>query len=170
MSSSTPTPPSGRRSSRALDASDDIILIVAPDFLALKNVTLGLSVVASLNYQPEQVTLVLNRSQSVSSIKLADVERGLQRKIDVEVPSDGEIVVSSINRGSPFVVTHASSAVAKAISQMPELADQGRSVRRTGARPARRGKGILKKVFSKKGARRPVRAVTLHMLLRGGVE
>lgn len=135
----------------ALDASDEIILIVAPDFLALKNVTLGLSVMASLNYQPEQVTLVLNRSQSVSSIKLADVERGLQRKIDVEVPSDGEVVVSSINRGSPFVITHASSAVAKAIAHLAELLTKGCSGDGHGE-TGEKGKGILKKVFGKKGA------------------
>ncbi len=133
----------------ALDASDEIILVVAPDFLTLKNVTLGLSVMASLNYKPDQLTLVLNRAQAVSSIKLADVERGLQKKIDVEIPSDGEVVVSSINRGSPFVVTHPSSGVAKAISQLALLLTRGNATKDSDE-SGHKNKGILNKVFSKK--------------------
>jgi pilus assembly protein CpaE len=134
----------------ALDASDDIVLIVAPDFLSLKNVTLGLSVMASLNYPVEQVTLALNRALSVSSIKLADVERGLQRKVDVEIPSDGEVVVASINRGTPFVITHPTSGVAKAIAQLAQKLIKGSVEDAKKGKP--REKGILKKMFGKKGA------------------
>jgi pilus assembly protein CpaE len=134
----------------ALDGSDKIVLIVAPDFLTLKNVTLGLSVMASLNYPMDQINLVLNRSLSVSSIKLADVERGLQRKVDIEIPSDGEVVVSSINRGTPFVVTHPTSAVAKAIAQLAQKLTKGDPEREGKGKP--REKGIFKKMFGKKGA------------------
>ena len=134
----------------ALDASDRIVLIVAPDFLTLKNVTLGLSVMASLNYPMDQVSLVLNRALSVSSIKLADVERGLQRKVDIEVPSDGEVVVSSINRGTPFVVTHPTSAVAKALAQLAQKLTKGEADEDKKSKP--REKGIFKKMFGKKGA------------------
>lgn len=132
----------------ALDASDEIVLVVAPDFLTLKNVTLGLSVMSSLNYPMDQVRLVLNRALSVSSIKLVDVERGLQRKVDVEIPSDGEIVVSSINRGTPFVVTHPTSAVAKAISLLAQKVTKGGSDKDEKAKP--REKGIFKKMFGNK--------------------
>jgi pilus assembly protein CpaE len=123
---------------------------VAPDFLSLKNVTLGLSVMASLNYPVEQVTLALNRALSVSSIKLADVERGLQRKVDVEIPSDGEVVVASINRGTPFVITHPTSGVAKAIAQLAQKLIKGSVEDAKKGKP--REKGILKKMFGKKGA------------------
>ncbi len=132
----------------ALDASDDIVMIVAPDFLTLKNATLGLSVMASLNYPLDSVTMVLNRALSVSSIKLADVERGLQRKIDFEVPSDGEVVVASLNRGTPFVVTHPTSGVAKAVAQIAQKLTKGGHGDHDGGG---KDKGILKKVFGKKG-------------------
>jgi pilus assembly protein CpaE len=130
----------------ALDASDDIVMIVAPDFLTLKNATLGLSVMASLNYPLDTVTMVLNRALSVSSIKLGDVERGLQRKIDFEIPSDGEVVVASLNRGTPFVVTHPTSGVAKAISQLAQKLTKGAA---DGEDGRGKKKGVLGKVFGK---------------------
>jgi pilus assembly protein CpaE len=106
---------------------------------------------SSLNYPADQVTLVLNRAHSVSSIKLGDVERGLQRKIDIEIPSDGEVVVSSINRGSPFVMTHPTSGVSKAISQLAVILTKGEKEDDKDSKGAK-GKGVMKKMFGKKGA------------------
>jgi len=105
----------------ALDFSDEIFMIVAPDFLTLKNVTLGLAVMDTLNYEPESVHLIMNRAQSLSSVKLKDAEKGLQRKILMDIPSDGELVVSSVNRGQPLVLSYPSSPVAKAISDLADL-------------------------------------------------
>ncbi len=105
----------------ALDVSDEIFLIVAPDFLALKNVTLGMAVLDTLNYPPDKVHLVLSRSQSLSSVKRKDVERGLQRKVVAEIPSDGEVVVGSVNRGQPLVMSHPSTAVAKAFAELASI-------------------------------------------------
>ena len=134
----------------ALDASDEIVMIVSPDFLSLKNVTLGMNVMASLNYRQEQITLVLNRALSMSSIRLADVERGLQKKIDVELPSDGEIVVLSVNRGTPFVVTHPSSGVAKGISQLAALMASEEDTKSEKGKRNGNEKGIFKKMFGKR--------------------
>ena len=105
----------------AFDHSDDIFLIVTPDFLALKNVTLGLAVLDTLNYPSDKVHLILNRTQSLSQVKLKDAEKGLQKKILLEIPSDSELVVSSVNRGQPFVLSHPSSPVAKAISDLADM-------------------------------------------------
>ncbi len=105
----------------AMDVSDDIFLIVAPDFLTLKNITLGLAVMETLNYPSEHIHLILNRAQSMSSVKVRDVEKGLQRKVLAEIPSDGEIVVGSINRGQPLVLSHAGSPVAKAIGEIADI-------------------------------------------------
>jgi pilus assembly protein CpaE len=133
----------------ALDRSDGIFLIVAPDFLTLKNVTLGLAVLETLNYPKEKVNVVLNRSQSLSSVRLKDIEKGLQRRIAVEVPSDGELVVASVNRGQPLVLSHPGSPVAKAISQMADLIVQepGES---SDDEDEPKSKSMLGKVFGKR--------------------
>lgn len=131
----------------ALDVSDDIFLVVAPDFLALKNVTLGVAVMDTLNYPPDRLHLVLNRAHSLSSVKTKDVERGLQKKIVGEVPSDGEVVVGSVNRGQPFVLSNPQSAVAKAIGDLTEIitGDDGGS----GEHSEGSGKGLLGGLFGK---------------------
>jgi len=132
----------------ALDYSDGILLIVAPDFLALKNVTLSLSVLDTLNYPPNHVHLILNRIQALTSVRLKDVERGLQRKIAVEIPSDGELVVSSVNRGQPLILSHPQSPIAKAISQIADIIignDDDEDDENSGS-----GKRILGKLFHKR--------------------
>lgn len=133
----------------ALDRSEGIFLIVAPDFLALKNVTLGIAVMDTLSYPREKIHLILNRAQSLSSIKLKDVERGLQRKVEVEIPSDGEIVVGSVNRGHPFVLSHPTSPVAKSISQIADII-LGRESDEESEEPEHGTRGIFGKIRQKR--------------------
>jgi pilus assembly protein CpaE len=72
----------------------------------------------TLNYTPDKISLILNRAHSLSSIRIKDVEKGLQKNILLEVPSDGETVVASVNRGQPLVLSHPGSSVAKAIGEL----------------------------------------------------
>jgi pilus assembly protein CpaE len=130
----------------AFDHSDGILLIVSPDFLALKNVTLGLAVLDTLNYPPNKIHLILNRTQPLASVKLKDVERGLQRKVAVEIPSDGDLVVGSVNRGQPLIISHPTSPVSKAISQIADLiiGDEGDDSEASHTR------GLLSNLFGKR--------------------
>jgi pilus assembly protein CpaE len=132
----------------ALDRSDAIFMIVAPDFLALKNVTLGMAVMDTLNYPKEKLHLILNRSQSLSSVRVKDIERGLQRRIEVEIPSDGEMVVASVNRGQPLVLSHPTSPVAKAIQQIADLVVLDDAAVEEGDESG--GKRLLGKMFGKR--------------------
>lgn len=104
----------------ALDMSDLILLIFGGDFLSLKNTSLALSVMASLNYPMERVKTVLNRAYTQPSTKILDIERGLKKRIDFQIPSDSELVLNSINRGQPLVDTNPSSDLAKAIKVICE--------------------------------------------------
>lgn len=133
----------------ALDHSDAILLVVAPDFLALKNITLGLSVLDTLNYPPDKVHLILNRTQPLTSVRLKDVERGLQRKVAIEIPSDSDLVVGSVNRGQPLMLSNPTSPVGKAISQIADLVI-GNVEGGGGAEDQHASKGILGKMFGKK--------------------
>jgi len=141
-------PSFGPETLTALDASDEILLIVAPDFLALKNVTLGIAVLDTLNYPPDKVHLILSRSDSLASVKKKDVERGLQRKVTAEIPSDGEVVVGSVNRGQPFVLSHPNSVVGKSFHELATLLvgdDVNEEEPEEGS-----GKGIFSGIFGKR--------------------
>jgi pilus assembly protein CpaE len=87
----------------ALDQADTILLVTALDILTIKNVRLVLDTFASLKIPDEKIKLVLNRSNSETGITEIELERSLQYPIFTKIPSDGKLVLSSVNRGVPFV-------------------------------------------------------------------
>lgn len=99
----------------ALDLSSLILLLFGGDFLSLKNTSLALGVMASLNYPMENVKLILNRFYTQPSTKILDIEKGLKKRVDYQLPGDHELILNSINRGQPLVETNPSSEVAKSI-------------------------------------------------------
>lgn len=103
-----------------VETSDKLVLVAGLDIPNVKNVKIALQTLRLLNTPPEKLMLVLNRANSKVKLDVGEVERTLQIKADVMVPS--EIVVpQSVNKGEP-VVTHApKSGAAKAIQG---LADQ----------------------------------------------
>jgi pilus assembly protein CpaE len=104
----------------ALDMSGIILLVFGGDFLSLKNTSLALSVMASLNYSMDKVKTVLNRYYTQPSTKILDIEKGLKKRIDYQLPGDHELVLNSINRGQPFVDTNPSSELSKTIRTICE--------------------------------------------------
>ncbi|MEI2639582.1 MAG: P-loop NTPase [Microthrixaceae bacterium] len=103
-----------------VEASDRVMLVAGMDIPNIKNVKIGLQTLRLLNTPMEKLMLILNRANSKVKLDIGEVERTLQIKADVLVPSD-IVVPQAVNKGEP-VVTHApKSAVSKSIQQ---LADQ----------------------------------------------
>jgi len=100
-----------------LELSDLILLIISLDLPTIKNVKKGLDVLRSLNLLSRTV-LVLNRSSGIAGIEAADVEKLLEMKIIASIPSDGKLVVSSINKGIPFVKLNQRANVSKGINDL----------------------------------------------------
>jgi len=101
-----------------LDASDIIYMIVELDLPTVKNVKLGLEIMQNLGYGPEKVQLILNRSGSEGGMDTREVEESLKRTFAMNIPSDGKVVVSSVNRGIPFVKSHPQTLVAQRIMSL----------------------------------------------------
>ena len=99
-----------------LDASKTILLLTSLDLLALHKTRTALEMLRQL-YPPEKIQPVLNRANSDVGISLADVENVLGVKMISKVPSDGRIVVRSINEGKPFVIYDAGTPIAKEINR-----------------------------------------------------
>jgi len=101
----------------ALDQSHHILLILALDLPTIKNIKLSLEVLESLHHIGK-VRIVLNRSSNEFGIKFEDVERSLGVPITFHVPSDGKVVVSSVNKGIPFVLGHPAARVSQAVNEI----------------------------------------------------
>jgi pilus assembly protein CpaE len=102
----------------ALDVSNYIFLVTTFDLPSLRNAKLCLEVMDALHYPKEKIKLVMNRASGDMGIKIDDVSNFLNREIDIAIPSEGRIVVPSVNQGKPFIMTNPQSDVSECIRRM----------------------------------------------------
>lgn len=104
----------------ALDSSDTVLVISTLDVLTIKNVKLGLEVMASLHYESSKLKLVLNRSNAEMGVSVGDLEASLKFPVTCCLPSDGKLAVTSSNKGVPFVISDPKSPMAMALLNLAE--------------------------------------------------
>lgn len=107
----------------ALEGSDLVLLVAALDLPSIKNVKKGLEILRTLKLL-ERTRLIINRSSNVIGIEARDLERVLDIKVKAEIPSDGKLVISSLNQGIPFVKLNPKAAIAKAIMNVLALVEE----------------------------------------------
>jgi pilus assembly protein CpaE len=112
----------------AVDASTGVCMVAMLDALSLKNTKLGLETLDLMDYDRENVRLVLNRADSKVGISSADVLSITERSPSVFVPSDRN-VVRSINQGIPIAMAHRRSEASRAYHALARMyvADRDRA-------------------------------------------
>lgn len=124
----------------SLDMSDRILYVSTLDLPTIKNVKSGLDVMESLRYSENKIKIILNKASEQFGIKYKDFENTLKRPIWSYVPEDSQTVITSANKGFPFVMTRTETKVAKAILSMAnEIINEKEVVEGE--------KGALKKIF-----------------------
>lgn len=98
----------------ALDAATHILLLATLDVLALHKTRTALEMLRQL-YPPEKIRVILNRSNTEAGISLAQAEEALGISLSGQIPSDGRVVVTSINEGKPFVISASESQIARRV-------------------------------------------------------
>jgi len=115
------TPPTFNETNlSAIDLSNQVLLVLSMDMATIKNVKLSLELLESL-HQKGKTRLVLNRASEDMGIRIKDAEDTLGFLIAAHIPSDGKLVVSALNKGVPFVLTHPSAKVSLAVRNLSEL-------------------------------------------------
>lgn len=102
----------------ALDQADVVLLVTTLDLLSLNNTRTVLETLQQLNFPFEKIGLVLNRADSKVGITPEDVEATLELPISVHIPSDGRVVVTSVNDGKPFVITNPDAPISQVIRRL----------------------------------------------------
>jgi pilus assembly protein CpaE len=128
-----------------LDAAKTILLLTSLDLLALHKTRTALEMLRQL-YTPEKIQLILNRANSDVGISLSDVENVLGVPMRAQIPSDGKVVVTSINEGKPFVLYNTQTVIAKQINKLA-LELLGREALPIEDAGARTNGSFLKKLF-----------------------
>jgi pilus assembly protein CpaE len=101
----------------AIDGSSHLCMVGMLDALSLKDTKIGLQTLAQMGYDPERVTLVLNRADTSVGISQGDVERLLGRAPDVLVPSD-RAIPRAVTDGETIVEADPRSRPARAFTEM----------------------------------------------------
>jgi len=115
-----------------IEMSDDVLLVAGMDIPNIKNVKIGLQTMRLLNTPMSKIHLVLNRANSKVKLDVSEVERTLQVKAEVLVPSD-VVVPQSVNKGTPVVLDAPKAGVSRSLEQLADLfvpaAEKGRRKR-----------------------------------------
>lgn len=129
----------------ALDMSSQILLILSLDLPTIKNVKLSLEVLESLHHKGK-VKMILNRSSNEIGIKYQDVERSIGFLMASHIPSDGKVVISSVNKGVPFITTHPTAKISQCIRELGDLVvyDEGNQEE---LKTVSNKKGLFGKIF-----------------------
>jgi pilus assembly protein CpaE len=113
----------------ALDASDHLVLITAPELPSLKNLRLTLDMLDLLGYSKDIRSLVVNRADVKAGLTAADLEDVTMTPLTAHIPSSPD-VPASINRGVPLAVDQPDHPLSRALRRLvAERLDTDRVVR-----------------------------------------
>ena len=93
---------------KILEISDMIMLMMTMELTFIKNTKLLLDLLQRLKIPRDKVKVVLNRAFKSMGLEPAKVEKSLRYAISHFIPSEGNIVVPSVNKGMPFVLSKSS--------------------------------------------------------------
>ncbi len=100
-----------------IDDVDILCIVASMDVPSIKNLKISLQVLEQLKFGQDKILLVLNRAGSKVGITLDEIEKTIDRKIDIAIPSD-RIVPLAVNRGVPVVTEMPRSSVSKSINRL----------------------------------------------------
>lgn len=104
-----------------LDLTDEIVLLTSLDVPSLRNAKICLETLRDLHYETERIKLVINRATGEMGIKADEVEEYLEHPVAARIPSEGRVVVGSVNHGVPYVVANPEAKVSEAVHGLARL-------------------------------------------------
>lgn len=96
----------------ALDQADEIVLVLTIDIPAIRSTQRALAIFDRLGYPRKKIRIVVNRWSKQIDLDLAQVEKFLGEPIVGFVSSDYQVAVTSINLGTPLVLSEPDSKIA----------------------------------------------------------
>jgi pilus assembly protein CpaE len=120
----------------ALDSSEKIIVMSTLDIPTIKNIKVGLNLMENLKYK-DKIQVVVNKSSEQYGVRYSEFEETIGYPIWVSIPEDSNTVITSTNKGIPFVMTRDETKVAKAVFKLAEKI-RNNDVAPSAERPAKR--------------------------------
>lgn len=101
-----------------LRLADEVLVVTTPEVPALRNTKGFLEYATQNSLTQGRVTLVLNRFPSVNGIALQDVQKHLRFPVSANIPSEGQPITNSVNRGVPIVMAQPQSWASQSLFRL----------------------------------------------------
>jgi pilus assembly protein CpaE len=98
-----------------LDASNLVLLVMAPEVASVRTVVQLLDTFQALEYPKEKIQIVVNQPFKARGFSVSQIESALGRSISLVLPHDAELCVHAINTGEPLVVVNPNSLLTRAL-------------------------------------------------------
>jgi len=126
----------------ALELSDIVILLLTMELPTIKDGKLMMEIMQTFGYTADKVKVIMNRESTDGSFKKKDVEETLDTPVIATIPSEGAVVMPSVNEGEPFILKSPDAGITKAINEIVKvLVPEDISAEAAAAAPAPKKKG-----------------------------
>jgi pilus assembly protein CpaE len=102
----------------SLEAADDIVVVVTPDFPALKSVVAFFEFLGDVAAKTEEPTIVVNEIYALQTLTPGDIENALTRRVSVRIPYDPLLYLRAANQGTPVFSGAPTSQPARRFDQL----------------------------------------------------
>lgn len=87
-----------------LDISDVIVLVTTQEIPAIKNSRLVLDLMTTMGVNKDRIVFAMNRYDKRIAITPDRISENLKHEVSVSIPLDEKVVITSVNRGVPFML------------------------------------------------------------------
>jgi pilus assembly protein CpaE len=102
----------------SLDASDDVIFVVTPDFPALKSVHGMLEYLNEAGGDRAEPMIVVNETYALQTLTPGDIETALGRRVPIRIPYDPLLYLRAANAGTPVFASAPTSQPSRRYDQL----------------------------------------------------
>ncbi|HVB76844.1 MAG TPA: response regulator [Candidatus Nitrosotalea sp.] len=102
----------------AMECADRMIVITDLNVPAIKDAKLVFKLFEQLGLSFDRVLLVLNRSDAPSDVSVDQLEANLHTKVSVRIPSQGRMVLQSIQKGVPVVLSNPDAEISRKMREL----------------------------------------------------
>ncbi len=95
----------------ALDYADKILLVLSPELASVQCTTIALDVFSKIGYPSDKVKLILNWNFKGKGLPREEIEKVLQKRIEIVLPFAGDQLVNALTTGKPPVYEEPESAL-----------------------------------------------------------
>ncbi|MFH2038143.1 MAG: AAA family ATPase, partial [Chloroflexota bacterium] len=130
----------------ALDVSDEIVLILTPEIAGVRSALMALHTFSSLEYSANLVKVMSNWIFENQGIGIEKIESILRKKVDLEIPFAGQIMLPALNYGLPVVLSQADSPMGALFEDLAFALSKPEHNRSTPEKPTDAWQRVAKRV------------------------